>query len=193
MQKLTSRQIQAQKTKRRIYNAAVDLFNKQGFSNTTIEEISKKAGVSVGAFYHYYPSKSEIYSELFSKIDEYYEKTVEAHLTKENTYDNLILFFKAYASYQSKRGTDAVRQLFNTENSKFLDESRYMFKLLSKLIKTGQEKNHLTNKISAEEIKETLMISARGIVYDWLLYSGEYDMELKMEKHISLLRSIFTE
>ena len=84
MQKRTSRQLQAQKTKRKIYNAAVELFNKHGFDNTTIEDISRKAGVSVGAFYHYYPSKTDIYSELYKKIDEYYENTVEEQLKSDD-------------------------------------------------------------------------------------------------------------
>ncbi|HWQ79160.1 MAG TPA: TetR/AcrR family transcriptional regulator [Anaerovoracaceae bacterium] len=192
MQKHTSRQLQAQKTKRKIYNAAVDLFNKHGFYNTTIEDISKKAGVSVGAFYHYYLSKSDIYHELFKKIDEFYQSTVEAEMVKEDAFDNIILFFKHYAAYNFARGTDAVKQLFNTENAQFLDQSRYMFRLLAKVIVSGQEKNQLTREMDSEAIKDFLLVAARGIVYDWLLNSGDYDMEAKMEEYISKLRPIFT-
>ena len=193
MVKHTSRQLQAQKTKRKIYNAAVDLFDKCGFDNTTIEDISKKAGVSVGAFYHYYLSKSHIYAELFKKIDEFYENTVQAQLDKEDSYDNIIFFFTQYAAYNSARGTDAVKQLFNTENSQFLDKSRYMFKLLVDLIRAGQEKNHLTKKLEAEEMEELLLITARGVVYDWMLHGGDYDMTEKMEYVISKMRPIFVE
>lgn len=34
---------------------------KKGYDNITIEEISKKAGGSVGAFYHYFRSKNDIF------------------------------------------------------------------------------------------------------------------------------------
>lgn len=183
MQKHTSRQLQAQKTKRRIYKAAVDLFDKHGFNNTTIEDISRKAGVSVGAFYHYYISKADIYSELFSKIDEFYQNTVEAEMVNEDSFDNIILFFKHYAAYNAARGTDAVKQLFNTENMQFLDQSRYMMRLLKKVIADGQEKGQITKEMDEEAIMKFLLIAARGVVYDWLLHNGDYDMTAKMEEY----------
>ncbi len=191
MQKHTSRQLQAQKTKRKIYNAAVDLFNRHGFDNTTIEDIGRKAGVSVGAFYHYYPSKSDIYSELYKKIDEFYEETVLPQLTEEDFYDNIIMYFKHYADYQQLRGTDAVKQLFNTLNVLFLDKSRYMHKLLLEVIRKGEEKDQLTKDMTPDEIEEFLLVAARGVVYDWLLHKGDYDLEAKMVKYIAEMRHIF--
>jgi TetR/AcrR family transcriptional regulator, fatty acid metabolism regulator protein len=191
MQKLTSRQLQAQKTKRKIYNSAIDLFNRHGFDNTTIEDISRKAGVSVGAFYHYYPSKSDIYHELFHKLDEYCETTVTPKLTEDDFYDNIILYFKHYAAYNSARGTDAVKQLFNTLNVLFLDKSRYMFKLLHDIIKKGEEKNQLTGEMTSDEIHEFLMVVARGVVYDWLVHDGDYDLETRMVSYITEMKHIF--
>lgn len=191
MQKLTSRQLQAQKTKQKIYNTAVDLFGRHGFDNTSIEDISRKAGVSVGAFYHYYPSKAEIYSELYEKIDEFYENTVAAKLVEDNFFDNVIIYFKSYAAYNSARGTDAVKQLFNTLNVLFLDHNRYMFKLLYEIIKKGEEQNQLTIDMTINEMVEFFLVMARGVVYDWLLHEGDYDMEDKMAKYISELRHIF--
>lgn len=188
MQKQTSRQIQAQKTKRRIYNAAVDLFSKQGFDNTTIEDISRKAEVSVGAFYHYYSSKTEIYTELYKKIDAYYENTVTKQLVEEDFYDNIILYFKHYAEYINARGVDTVKQLFNTQNVLFLDKSRYKYQLLAEVLKRGEEKNLLTNDMRIDEIEEFLMVVSRGTVYDWLLHNGDYDLEGKMVKYISEMR-----
>lgn len=190
MKKLTSRQLQAQKTKRRIYNAAVELFSKQGFDNTTIEDISRKADVSVGAFYHYYSSKTEIYSELYKKIDAYYENTVADQLVLEDFYDNVILYFKHYAEFINARGVDTVKQLFNNQNVLFLDKSRYKYKLLAEVLKKGEEKNLLTKDMSLDEIEEFLMVVSRGTVYDWLLHNGDYDLVGKMVKYISEMRHI---
>ncbi len=43
-----------------ILNAAVELFDQQGYSNTKISDISAKAGISKGLVYHYFSSKEEI-------------------------------------------------------------------------------------------------------------------------------------
>lgn len=191
MQNHTSRQLQAQKTKRKIYNAAVYLFNKHGFDNTTIEDISRKAGVSVGAFYHYYPSKSDIYTELYQKIDEFFETTVKPQLTEEDFYGNVLIYFKHYAEYQELRGIDIVKQLFNNLNELFIDKNRYMHRLLHEIIQQGEEKDQLTKDMTPDEIVEFLMVSARGIAYDWLLHKGDYSLVDKMLRYISEMRHIF--
>jgi AcrR family transcriptional regulator len=48
----------------RIEAAALDLFTKQGFHGTNIRDIARKAGVSQGAIYMFYPSKEAIFEGL---------------------------------------------------------------------------------------------------------------------------------
>lgn len=191
MQKRTSRQLQAQRTKHKIYKAAVELFDKNGFDNTSIEDISRKAGVSVGAFYHYYPAKTDIYAELYKKIDEFYEDTVAAQLVEEDFYDNVILFFKHYAAYNSARGLESVKQLFKTCNPYFIDKSRYMYKLLIGILEKGKANNQLISDMTVEETENFLRVASRGVVYDWLLHEGAYDLEARMVDYITRMRNIF--
>ena len=49
-----------QKNKNKIILSALGLFSKQGFYNTTIADISKKLGMSVGTLYNYFPSKKDL-------------------------------------------------------------------------------------------------------------------------------------
>lgn len=50
----------ASERKEQILNAAITLFDEQGYGNTTISEIAKKAGISKGLVYNYYASKLDI-------------------------------------------------------------------------------------------------------------------------------------
>ena len=56
-QKMTSRDIQAQATKDKIYKVGIELIQKYGIDGVNVTQIAKAAGVSVGTFYHYYTSK----------------------------------------------------------------------------------------------------------------------------------------
>ena len=47
--------------KERLTSAAHSLFLKNGYKNTNIAQIAKKAGVAVGSFYNYYASKEDIF------------------------------------------------------------------------------------------------------------------------------------
>ncbi len=47
-------------TRARILDAAMDLFRRQGFEETTMREIATEAGVATGAAYYYFDSKDAI-------------------------------------------------------------------------------------------------------------------------------------
>lgn len=46
--------------KEAIYMAAVDLFRRQGFDETRVEEITQAAGVAKGTFFNYFPTKADV-------------------------------------------------------------------------------------------------------------------------------------
>ena len=48
-----------------IYDCAKELFSQKGFKDTNISEITKKAGIAVGTFYIYYPSKEKLFMDIF--------------------------------------------------------------------------------------------------------------------------------
>jgi AcrR family transcriptional regulator len=48
-----------------IYNCARELFSDKGFKDTNISEITRKAGIAVGTFYNYYPSKEKLFMDIF--------------------------------------------------------------------------------------------------------------------------------
>lgn len=53
-----------------IFNAARELFYKKGFKDTNISDIAKLAGIGVGTFYNYYPSKEKLFLEVYFKENE---------------------------------------------------------------------------------------------------------------------------
>ena len=52
-----------------ILQAAILLSRKNGWKNTTIRDICAQAGVSIGAFYHHFPSKHALISHAFLLFD----------------------------------------------------------------------------------------------------------------------------
>lgn len=56
----TSRDLRREDTRKRIYQAAMDIFRRDGFSVARIDDIAEAAGVSHGAFYFHFATKEEV-------------------------------------------------------------------------------------------------------------------------------------
>ncbi len=54
--------------RRIIVSAALTLFARKGFAETTMEEIARRAGISKGLIYNYFPSKLEILDHLITEV-----------------------------------------------------------------------------------------------------------------------------
>jgi AcrR family transcriptional regulator len=65
--KATSR---AEDTRRKIYEAALELFRQKGFEQTTMRDIAAKAEVALGGAYYYFPSKDAIVLDFYRYTQE---------------------------------------------------------------------------------------------------------------------------
>jgi len=57
-------------TRKKILNAAVKLFTRDGYLNTNSNQIAREAGVSTGSFYMYFDDKKPLFLEI---MDQFYE------------------------------------------------------------------------------------------------------------------------
>ena len=72
--------------RRRILDAAIRVFARQGFHATRVSDIADEAGVAYGLVYHYFRSKEAVMTELFTvrwalllqASDELYERDIPA-------------------------------------------------------------------------------------------------------------------
>jgi AcrR family transcriptional regulator len=68
-----------EKNKLKIERAALHLFTRKGFHGTTVREIAKKAGISMGKLYIYYDTKEHIFVDLADHLG----RKIEAVRQKE--------------------------------------------------------------------------------------------------------------
>jgi AcrR family transcriptional regulator len=60
----------AEDTRRKIYEAAMEMFREKGFEETTMRDIAAKAGVALGGAYYYYSSKDAIVLAFYREMQE---------------------------------------------------------------------------------------------------------------------------
>lgn len=71
------RTLQGVQARRRLYDVAVHLIATRGWSATTLRDVAREAGVSVGLLYRYFPSKRAIVLELYDELSAEYAARAE--------------------------------------------------------------------------------------------------------------------
>ncbi|MFL5297616.1 MAG: TetR/AcrR family transcriptional regulator [Phenylobacterium sp.] len=102
---VTSRQSQKEATRRRVMDAARELFDSQGYQGTTVREIARHAGVSVGSVFTTFASKGDILSAVMQgRLDGLYAEfdRVMPHL-RGSTTDRLKTMFAIHFAFEVRQ------------------------------------------------------------------------------------------
>lgn len=186
--KKTARREQAERTRQQIYDCAIMLFNERGFDNVTVEDVAAAAGMSVGAFYHHFKSKQEIFAIFHEKMDDDYLEFYNNELCS-GTYadksvpDKLRVFIRFIVGACVKQGLDYVRVVYPymLSNVKFgkemVDPNRPYFHLITSLVEEGQRLNQLRRDLTVKQIADDITIICRGCIVDWCINGGQTDIK----------------
>ncbi|NLA86181.1 MAG: TetR/AcrR family transcriptional regulator, partial [Clostridiales bacterium] len=169
-----SRKDQAEETKLHIFITALKLLDEMGFEKIKVRDIVRTAHVSIGTFYYYYASKLDVFYETYALADQYFEETVAPQLTQDTTRARLFFFFDQYALYCSDLTSVTLTSILFNSNNKYFDRNNTIgiLRILPELISFGQNSGELATGDTPEETARFLMISVRGLVYDWCIHDG---------------------
>ncbi|HKG91144.1 MAG TPA: TetR/AcrR family transcriptional regulator [Gemmatimonadaceae bacterium] len=80
-----TRTAKGEATRARILETALALFRARGFDATTMRDIAAEAGMSLGAAYHYFPSKDAIVIAYYDLVQDEHARRVHEALPAEKT------------------------------------------------------------------------------------------------------------
>ncbi|WML39694.1 TetR/AcrR family transcriptional regulator [Neobacillus sp. OS1-2] len=93
-------------TKEEVIKSATKLFKERGFLSTTIQDIAEDCGIAKGSVYKFFPSKEDLFSEVFNQcLNIYFDQVDEVarlpELTsKEKFLQQIILRFRYFIEYK---------------------------------------------------------------------------------------------
>ncbi|MEH7238723.1 TetR/AcrR family transcriptional regulator [Bacillus sp. JJ1562] len=139
--------------KQLIMDKALELFAKQGFEATSVQQITDQCGISKGAFYLSFKSKDEL---IIALIDQFMEQifTDIDHVVKNKKDEKNLLFEYYYVSFQSfSQHTDfaniLMKEYTQSLNKKLILKMHYFDKLINSTILL------LIDRIYGDKVKHT--------------------------------------
>lgn len=82
------KQARSKKTKEKIVQAAIKLFEERGYERTTSNDIAAEAGVSVGSFYVYFVDKRQLLLTIFDRLADDLFNVIFTGLKPEHLFDS---------------------------------------------------------------------------------------------------------
>ena len=186
-------------TKMKIVNAAWELFYKNGYDNTTVEDIVDESCTSRGSFYHYFDGKEDLLSSLSSLFDSRYEELQETLPKDMGCFDKLMyLNQKLFIMVENSIPIDLLARLYSSQltlkgDRNLLDHNRTYYKLLRRIVVEGQASGELRGDVSVNEIVKAYALCERAIISDWCLCNGEYSLARYSETLLPVLFGGFLE
>ena len=177
-----------QTTKSKIVKAAWNLFYKNGYDNTTVEDIIKLSKTSKVTFYHYFKGKDALLTTLSDLFDQQYEE-INNTLDQSLSAREKLLLLNHELFYMIETSIDInllaslySSQLITKDNRSLLDDDRYYFQLITEIIENGIRSNEFKNTSSVEELGKIYTMYERALLYDWALCEGKYSLSVYSDR-----------
>lgn len=184
----TSRQKQAEATRKRVFLCAQELFTERAYENVTIRHICREAGVAIGTFYHYFPNKESILNEGYRQFDQELEAMWRRYVPASHV-DAIHFLIRGQLDAITRKGVIGAAQFFKHQLSNevkyILDKDRFFYRTLLEQVEAECAAGRLVG--APGEIADEILRGSRGMIYDWCLHEGSYDIFEAGDKAVDMV------
>lgn len=177
-----------QSPKSRIVKSAWSLFYKNGYEETTVNDIIALSKTSKGTFYHYFKGKDALLSSLSYLLDDKYEELTGIMDPNLSAYDKLLfLNHELFDMIETSIDVNLLASLYSSQlitkdKKSLLDKKRYYFTLITEIVEEGLESGEFHSSNTVSDLVKLYTMYERSLLYDWALSKGKYELTKYSDK-----------
>lgn len=176
-----------------ILDAAIKIFARHGYNNSTIAEIAREAGVADGTIYLYFKNKDDILCNFFTKKTKEVFKSFKDEVDKaDNALDKLRnLIYRHLSEFELNRDMAIVYQVETRQNrvlngDLIREMSRTYFELVSDIVKQGQKEGVIRRELPISLVKQMIIGAIDEVITTWLYSRRDYTLSALSEPLVDL-------
>ena len=194
---LTKREMQAIHSRQHILDTCAKLVETKDWNEIKISDICEAAHISVGAFYHYFKSKSDILINADWRMDQYFYETVLPHALKMRPDEGLFYYLSCQSDYYSGFGVNVFRNLFKA----MLDDKTFFASIPDRgfirgiytILEQARDEHLLPATADLWGLTHQLLGLDYGVYYFWCVTAPNIDIHQYADTVFrTYLRSVFT-
>jgi AcrR family transcriptional regulator len=166
------RELKKEEKKERLLQESIELFTKKGFEQTSIEDITSRAGVAKGTFYNFFTKKEDVLLYYLDKelVQSRYE--IELKIERmETIVDRLELLIFTYLKYIFRNKDFAkilVRErVFKIGTGKNWNET-LLLQTIRQQLESAREKGEIRHSVDLDSLTELIFAIFTMYTIYWL-------------------------
>lgn len=171
--------------RQKIIDAAICVFSKQGFYNSTVADVAREADVADGTIYLYFKSKDDLLISIFEHSIDFFIQTAREELVQtDDPIDKLKKFINLHLKLVQRNQDHAqVIQIELRQSSKFMKEyaNEKFFEYLGivqSILEDGQRKGCFHQGLDPVILKRAIFGAVDEMALEWVLMKRKrYTME----------------
>jgi TetR/AcrR family fatty acid metabolism transcriptional regulator len=166
-----------------ILEAAVQVFAEQGFFQSTVAQVAKKAGVADGTIYLYFKNKDDILIQFYEyKTRQVFKKfraavdvadtaesklrnLVRTHLEEFQKDINMAIVYQAETHQHRRLAQDVIKEM-----------SKWYRDILTEVVELGQAEGTMRRNLYVGLVMRMINGSVNEVINAWIHAQGSYDL-----------------
>ena len=166
-----------------ILEAAIKVFARQGFYQSTVAQIAREAGVADGTIYLYFKNKDDILVQFFNyRTKQVFDRFRSAVNQADNSLDKLRNLIRRHLmEFQADRNMAVVYQVETHQNSRLAEAqiremSQMYLDLVSEIVEAGQQEGSIRKDLYVNLVKRFILGAVDEVINTWLHSDKNYDL-----------------
>lgn len=193
---MNKKDTQSEKTKAIIIKAAISLFAKNGFHNTSIAQITEMCQLSKGALYWHFEDKEDLLMAVIDQVRQEWKDVLRKNLKRnwsaQKKMENILDLFVETTLENKERYVIFIVLIaeFTEVDERFERALREgfmeFFEFIAQIIDDGKSEGSIHKDINTNLMAIAFMGVWQGILLQWLLNRNE----VRLESLVNCLRSM---
>ncbi len=166
-----SRAVRRENTREHILKAAIDLFSRKGFENTSVESITRRAKIAKGTFYNFFEKKEDVLLYFLDREYSKSEEEIEHKLSSKQTFlDQIELSIAAYIKhiFPEKEFTKVlIKERIGKIGTGKNKNELHLMQALSQSIDMAKQRKEITRAIDSSRLAEMIFALYTMYVIYW--------------------------
>jgi TetR/AcrR family fatty acid metabolism transcriptional regulator len=177
-----------------ILEAAVKVFAEQGFFQSTVAQVAKRAGVADGTIYLYFKNKDDILIQFYEyKTRQVFEKfraavdaaqraepklrnLVRTHLEEFQKDINMAIVYQAETHQHRRLAQDVIKEM-----------SKWYRDIITEVVELGQEEGTMRRNLYMGLVMRLITGAVDEVINAWIQAGGSYDLVSMADPMVDLI------